>query len=60
MSLKPYTIVYHDRQHNRREFCCYAFDSWHARCEAIDLVQDVHDNANCIVHIIQEDKPFDW
>lgn len=61
MSLKPYSILFKDpTTYQTREFCCYAFDAYHARMEAMELVQEVHDHPNSITCIRREDHGFDW
>lgn len=61
MSLKPYTIKYRDPlTWEFREFCCYAFDAYHARVEAAELVPAIHDHPNCVVHVLRESDHFDW
>lgn len=56
--LAPYCVLYQDTLGNRREFCCYAFDAYHARLEAEELVGS--DTLKKILAIRKEETDFDW
>lgn len=56
--LAPYCVLYQDTLGNRREFCCYAFDAYHARLEAEELVGS--DTLEKILAIRKEETDFDW
>ena len=60
MALHPFCILYRDSANQIREFCTYAFDAYHARCEAIELVQHIHDHPTAITCIRREHNGFDW
>ena len=59
-TLHPYTVRYLDRSSDGYEYCCYAFNKLHARLQAQEMVQAIHDNPNCIQWILKEDTDFDW
>lgn len=58
--LHPYTVHYLDHYFDRYVYCCYAFDKYHARLSAIEMVQRIHDNPDCIRSIVEEREDFDW
>lgn len=60
MALHAYCVMYRDDANQTREFCCYAADAYHARMEAIELIQYVHDHPNAITLIRKEADGFDW
>lgn len=61
MNQKPkrYSVGYTDKLNNKREFCTYAYDAYHARISAIEMVQDIHTRPNSINYILEEGKD-DW
>jgi len=60
MKLEPYRVRYLSRESNGYEFCCYAYNKPHARLQAIEMVQAIQDNPDCIQFILREDTDFDW
>jgi hypothetical protein len=58
--LHPYTVRYLDRNSDGYEFCCYAYNKMHAKLQAMEMVQAIHDNPDCIVWVLKESTDFDW
>ena len=53
-TLRPYSICYVDKDHQKRVFCTYAESSYEARQQAQEMVQAIQHNANCIYWIRRE------
>jgi len=59
--LFPFEVHYWDEHWDRYIYCCYAYDEDHARSQAVEMVQHIHDDVTRLKRIDRlRHEDFDW